>query len=48
MNVHAIALATNYYLDNYSEPSEIVPFVSASKFSLTIDGELSNGNLPYG
>ena len=38
MNVHADALAADY-LNNYSEPSKIVPFIPASKASLTINGE---------
>ena len=39
MNVHANTLPTDY-LDNYSEPSKIVPFVPAYKASsLTINGE---------
>jgi hypothetical protein len=38
MNVHADSLATDY-LDNYADPSKLVPFIPASKASLTIDGE---------
>ena len=38
MNVHADALATDY-LDNYAEPSKLVPFIPASQASLTIHGE---------
>jgi hypothetical protein len=37
MNCHADACATDY-LENWSEPSKIVPFVPASKVSLAIDG----------
>ena len=36
-NVHADTLATNY-LDNYSEPSKLVPFIPACKASLTFKG----------
>ena len=38
MNVHVNALTTDY-LNNYSEPSKIVPFIPASKASLTINSE---------
>ena len=38
MNEHANTLATDY-LNNYSEPSKIVPFTPASKASLNIHGE---------
>jgi transcriptional regulator of met regulon len=38
MNVHADALATDY-LDEYAEPSKLVPFIPASQASLTIQGE---------
>jgi hypothetical protein len=37
MNVHADALATDY-LDNYADPSKLVPFIPASQASLTIHG----------
>ena len=45
MNVHVDALATDY-LDNYSELSTLVPFIPASKASLTINGKLSHDDLP--
>jgi hypothetical protein len=38
MNVHADSLATDF-LDNYAEPSKLVPFIPASQASLTIHGE---------
>jgi hypothetical protein len=38
MNVHADHLATDY-LDNYAEPSKIIPFIRPSQASLTIQGE---------
>jgi hypothetical protein len=38
MNVHANSLATDF-LDNYAEPSKVVPFIPASQASLTIHGE---------
>jgi hypothetical protein len=38
MDVRADSLATDY-LDNYAEPSKIVPFIPASKASLTVNGE---------
>ena len=37
MNCHADALATDY-LDNWSDPSKIVPFIPASKASVAIAG----------
>ena len=36
MNCHADILATDY-LDNWSEPSKLVPFIPASKASIAID-----------
>jgi hypothetical protein len=41
MNVHADGLATDY-LDNYADPSKIVPFIRPSQASLTIQGETIN------
>jgi hypothetical protein len=38
MNVHADHLATDY-LENYAEPSKIIPFIRPSQASLTINGE---------
>jgi hypothetical protein len=38
LNVQADALATDY-LDNYADPSKLVPFIPASHASLIIDGE---------
>jgi hypothetical protein len=38
MNVHADHLVTDY-LDNYAEPSKILPFIRPSQASLTIQGE---------
>ena len=37
MNIHADSLATDY-LDNYADPSKIVPFIPASQASLSIRG----------
>jgi hypothetical protein len=39
MNVHANTLVTADYLDNYAEPSKILPFIPASQASLTINGK---------
>jgi hypothetical protein len=39
MNVQADKLATDYHLDNYAEPSKIIPFIPPSQASLTIKGE---------
>jgi hypothetical protein len=38
MNVQADSLATDF-LDNYAEPSKLVPFIPASQASLSIHGE---------
>jgi hypothetical protein len=38
MNVQADHLATDY-LDNYTEPSKIMPYIQPSQASLTINGE---------
>jgi hypothetical protein len=38
MNVHADHLATDY-LENYAEPSKIIPFIRPSQASLTINSE---------
>ena len=45
MNVHVDTLATDY-LNNYSEPSKLVPFIPASKASLTINGKISHDDSP--
>jgi hypothetical protein len=38
MNVQADHLASDY-LDNYAQPSKIIPFIQPSQANLTIDGE---------
>ena len=44
MNCHADTLATDY-LDNWFEPSKLVPFIPASKASIAITGVTITRNL---
>jgi hypothetical protein len=46
MNVHADHLATDY-LENYAEPSKIIPFIRPSKASLTIQGKTITRRFAY-